>query len=126
VLQPRVTKLSDIPDMIRFLTTRLPQSRELFFNKRAKLDADKAADILDKLYPLLSALGSWNEADLQELLEHACEELGIKKGQIMGSLRAGLAAQQVTPGGAIETAVILGREESLGRLAQALLYLREV
>ena len=126
VLQPRVTKLSDIPDMIRFQTTRLPQSRELFFNKRAKLDADKAADFLDKLYPLLSALGSWNEADLQELLEHACEELGIKKGQIMGSLRAGLAAQQVTPGGAIETAVILGREESLGRLAQALLYLREV
>jgi len=36
VLQERVTKLGDIPEMIRFLTERLPYSAELFFNKRAK------------------------------------------------------------------------------------------
>ena len=53
------------------------------------------------------------------------EDLDLKKGQVMGALRAGLAAQQVPPGGANETAVILGRQESLERLAGVLNFLRE-
>ncbi|HZK28595.1 MAG TPA: glutamate--tRNA ligase, partial [Clostridia bacterium] len=85
VLQSRVTKLSEIPSKISFLSTRLPLSRELFFNKRAKLDADKAAKVLDELYPRLSAVASWNETTLQELLAHLCETLDIKKGLIMGA-----------------------------------------
>ncbi|NLA81616.1 MAG: glutamate--tRNA ligase, partial [Clostridiaceae bacterium] len=125
VLQPRVTKLSDIPGMITFLTQRLPLSRELFFNKRAKLDADKAAQILASLMPRLRSLEDWTEDSLSQLLEEAAEALDIKKGQIMGSLRAGLAAQQVTPGGAIETALILGRQESLGRLESVINFLSE-
>ncbi len=125
VLQPRVTKLSDIPDMITFLTQRLPLSRELFFNKRAKLDADKAAQILASLLPRLRSLEVWTEESLSRLLEEAAEALDIKKGQIMGSLRAGLAAQQVTPGGAIETALILGRQEALERLESVINFLSE-
>ena len=125
VLQPRVTKLADIPSMIRFLTERLPLARELFYNKRAKLDADRASEILQALYPLLESLADWNPDSLHDLLERAMEELDLKKGQVMGALRAGLAAQQVTPGGAIETAVILGRQESLERLAGVLNFLRE-
>jgi glutamyl-tRNA synthetase len=125
VLQPRVTKLSDIPSMIRFLTERLPLSRDLFFNKRAKLDADRAAVILRAICPGLQALDDWTEAGLHDLLEKTGQALDIKKGQLMGSLRAGLAAQQVTPGGAIETALILGRRESLERLDRVLKFLDE-
>ncbi len=123
VLQPRVTKLSDIPAMIRFLTERLPLSRELFFNKRAKLDADKAAGILEAIFPRLRSLEDWSETGLDNLLEEAGQALDLKKGQLMGSLRAGLAAQQVTPGGAIETALILGRAESLERLERVIDFL---
>ncbi len=125
VLQARVTKLGDIPEMIRFLTERLPYERELFFNKRAKLDADKALDVLKELQPKLTALPEWTETSLGTALEHACEETGRKKGQVMGALRVALAAQQVTPGGATETAVILGRDESLSRLEAALQFLSD-
>ena len=125
VLQPRVTKLSDIPPMITFLTQRLPLSRDLFFNKRAKLDADKAAYILTALMPRIRALEAWQEEGLADLLEKAAETLDIKKGQVMGSLRAGLAAQQVTPGGAIEIALILGRQESIERLESVINFLSE-
>ncbi len=125
VLQPRVTKLSDIPAMIRFLTGRLPLSREIFFNKRAKLDADRAADILKVLLPRLREQEDWSETGLHDLLEDTGQALDLKKGQLMGSLRAGLAGQQVTPGGAIETALILGRSESLERLERVLKFLNE-
>lgn len=125
VLQPRVTRLSDIPEMIRFLTLRLPLSEELFLNKRAKLDAARAADLLQLLVPRLHALEEWTEDGLHQLLEDTIQGLDLHKGQVMGSLRAGLAAQQVTPGGAIELAIILGREESLQRLDAVLRFLRE-
>ena len=125
VLQPRVTKLSDIEAMISFLTKRLPLSRELFFNKRAKLDAEKAEGILTALIPFLSKVEDWTDTVLLQTLEEAGEQLGLKKGLVMGALRAGLAAQQVTPGGAVETAVILGQAESLSRLDRAIQYLRE-
>lgn len=125
VLQPRVTKLSDINDMIVFLTKRLPLSRELFFNKRAKLDAEKAKGILEALIPYLEAVEDWTDTVLSQTLEMAGEELELKKGLVMGALRAGLAAQQVTPGGAIETAVVLGQQESLERLTRAINYLNE-
>ncbi len=123
VLQPRVTKLGDIGEMIRFLTERLPYDRELFSNKRAKLDASLALDILRDLQPKLESLPDWTEESLHALLERTCEETGRKKGQVMGSLRVALAARQVTPGGATETAVILGRSESLARLEKALAFL---
>lgn len=125
VLQPRVTRLSDIPDMIRFLTERLPLSAELFYNKKAKLDAGRAKEVLEAVKPRLSAVPAWTEEAILDVLETAGSELDIKKGQLMGALRAGLAAQQVTPGGAIETAIILGREESLERLERTLEFLRE-
>lgn len=125
VLQPRVTRLSDIPDMIRFLTERLPLSAELFYNKKAKLDAGRAKEVLEAVKPRLLAVPDWTEAGILDVLETAGSELDIKKGQLMGALRAGLAAQQVTPGGAIETAIILGREESLERLGRTLEFLRE-
>lgn len=125
VLQPRVTRLADIPTMIRFLTQRLPLARELFVNKRAKLDAERARDILRALFPMLDGLTEWSQDRLQMLLEEAGNRLEINKGQLMGSLRAGLAAQQVTPGGAIEIALILGRDESLARLETVLNYLGE-
>lgn len=123
VLHERVTKLSDIPEMIRFLTERLPYSHELFYNKRAKLDADSASVVLHELRPGLESLEVWDEASLSALLERACEETGRKKGQVMGALRVALAAQLVTPGGATETAMILGREEALKRLAAAIDFL---
>jgi glutamyl-tRNA synthetase len=123
VLQERVTKLGDIPEMIRFLTERLPYSAELFFNKRAKLDADVASVILKELRPALEALSVWDEETLSATLGRVCDEAGRKKGQVMGALRVALAAQQVTPGGATETAMILGRQEALLRLAAAIDFL---
>ena len=123
VLQERVTKLGDIPEMIRFLTERLPYSTELFFNKRAKLDADSASVVLNELRPALEAITVWDEETLSETLGKVCEETGRKKGQVMGALRLALTAQQVTPGGATETAMILGRQESLARLTAAIDFL---
>ena len=42
--------------------------------------------------------------------------LGIKNGQLLFPVRIALTGKAFTPGGAIEIAAILGKEESLKRL----------
>ena len=53
------------------------------------------------------------------LLGMAAEQ-GMKNGTLLWPVRIALAGKQVTPGGAIEIAVLLGRSEALRRLALGL------
>lgn len=61
-------------------------------------------------------LNEWNEDSIKEAVKLAAEEAGMKSGQVMFSMRVALTGQPSTPGGAIEMAVVLGKEESLRRL----------
>ena len=44
------------------------------------------------------------------------EKLGVKNGQLLYPLRVALSGKAFTPGGGIELAEILGRDESLKRI----------
>jgi len=44
------------------------------------------------------------------------ESMGIKNGQMLWPIRTALSGWEVTPGGAIEIADILGKEETLRRI----------
>ena len=48
----------------------------------------------------------------------------MKNGQVLWCVRIALTAKESTPGGASEMAELLGREESLARLAKAQAWLR--
>lgn len=52
------------------------------------------------------------------------EAEGIKIGKVMWPLRIAAAGKTVTPGGAIEITLILGREETLSRMERGLSMLR--
>ena len=56
-----------------------------------------------------------SQRSLDELAALA-EANGMKNGTLLWPVRIGMAGKAVTPGGAIEIAVLLGREESLRRL----------
>ena len=43
-------------------------------------------------------------------------KMGVKNGQVLFPLRVAISGKQSTPGGAIEIAEILGKEETLRRL----------
>ncbi|NMA00668.1 MAG: glutamate--tRNA ligase [Clostridiaceae bacterium] len=125
VLKERTTRLSDIPDTIAFMVETPTYTRDLFKLKRAKLNAEKAADILAALIPDMEALQSWDEVSIHDLFEEAIVTQNRKKGEIMGAVRLALSGRTVTPGGAIELAVILGRDVSLSHMKNALDFLNE-
>jgi glutamyl-tRNA synthetase len=95
----------------------------LFAQRPLKLDAAAAA-ILDssarthlrELLPRLSALPAWTAAATEEVVRGYADELHLKLGQVAQPLRAALTGRATSPG-IFDVFAVLGRDESLGRLA---------
>ena len=116
ILQPRVEYFLQLPEMVAFLKEQPEYDAELFTNKKSKTDAAVSAAVLDMAIPVLEALPAWEEQPIHDALLGLAETNGMKNGTVLWPVRIALAGQTVTPGGAIEIAVLLGREESLRRL----------
>ena len=120
LLQQRTEKLSDIPEKLDFFDELPEYSAELFVHKKSKCDEAKALDILQKLAPRLEARGEWTDEAILALLTDAAAEWGCKNALVMWPLRISVSGKAVTPGGAVEICRILGREETMRRVAAAI------
>ena len=120
ILQPRTEVFSQIPGMVDFLAALPEYDVALFVNKKFKTDPAAAKAVLETVVPALAALPDWTEAALHETLLGLAAAQGMKNGTLLWPVRIALSGRQVTPGGAIEIAALLGREESLRRLRAGL------
>lgn len=116
LLQSRVELFSEIPVKVDFLASFNKFDNELYFNKKQKIDVDLAKIIVDESIVALTNLNDWNEDNLHSIIKEVAEKLGYKTGQVYTVLRIALTGVNVTPGGSVELADILGKEESLRRL----------
>lgn len=117
ILQPRLEIFSQMQDITDFLTNMDEEfDLSLFTNKKSKTNAEVSANVLDMVIPALEALPTWNEESLHTCLIGMAEANGMKNGTLLWPVRIGMAGKAVTPGGAMEIACLLGREESLRRL----------
>ncbi len=95
----------------------------LFAERPLPLDA-AASGILDassrrhlaELLPRLTALAAWSPAATEEVVRKYAEEKHLKLGQVAQPLRAALTGRATSPG-IFDVFSVLGRDESLGRLA---------
>ena len=124
IVQPRVEILSEIPEKLDFLAGFSKIDEALYFNKKMKSDADVARQVLPAAEDVLRGLPSFANADIYAALVALAQERGMKNGQVLWCVRIALTAKESTPGGASEMAELLGREESLARLAKAQAWLR--
>ena len=120
VLQTRLNNFAEIRDMIAFLDKLPDYDVSLYTNKKNKLTTDSSLALLQKEYDLLSSLADWSYDPIHDLLYAIADAEGIKIGKVMWPLRIAAAGKSVTPGGAIEIALILGRAETLRRLETGL------
>lgn len=116
ILQPRVTKLTEIPEMIGFFKTLPEYETELFVNKKSKTNLENSVTMLEEAIQALEQCGDWSAETVHDTLMQLAATLEVKNGTLLWPVRIAAAGQKVTPGGAIEILVILGKEESLRRL----------
>lgn len=117
ILQPRTEVFTDISDMVAFLA-KLDEdySIELFTNKKSKTNPDVCRKVLEAIIPKLQAMPEWTEEKLHELLIGYATEHGMKNGTLLWPIRIAMSGRTVTPGGAIEIAALLGKDEAIRRL----------
>ena len=126
LLQQRTEVLTEIPQKLgcgegaESFFDRLPDyDVELFVNKKSKSTLESAPRFL-RLAREALALCSWDDESILEALKAVAEGEGVKNAAVMWPVRIAVSGTQVTPGGAVEITRILGREEALRRIDEAL------
>ena len=120
LLQKRLETLNDIPALVDFFDTLPEYSTELYIHKKMKTTEEISLSSLKACVPVLEALPDWNETAVHDCLMNLVQELGIKNGQLLWPVRTALSGKPASPGGAIELADILGRNESLERIKKGI------
>lgn len=124
LLQSRIEIFSEIPEKVDFICEFNKFDNALYQNKKLKIDEALAKTIIEKSIPVLESLVEWTEDALHKAIEKIALDLEAKTGQVYTVLRIALTGVSVTPGGSVEMADILGKEESLRRLNLALEWLK--
>ncbi len=120
ILQARVTTLAEIEEMTDFFDHYPTFSTEFYTNKKMKTNPEVALSSLQAVKASLSELTEWTHDSIHSALMDLVATLGVKNGQILFPARVALSGKQFTPGGAIEIALILKKNETLRRLEIAL------
>ena len=116
ILQPRISKFNEIPQLLAFFKTLPEYGAELFVNKKSKATLENAPVMLKAAIETLTAVSDWQIDAIHDALIALAQTLGVKNGTLLWPVRIAAAGQTVTPGGAMEILAVLGREEALRRL----------
>ena len=124
LLQSRIEILSEIKEKVAFIDDFKEITKDQYFNKKFKIDEEGviAKKVLEHVIPMVEASDFTCDA-LHALTVKCAEDLELKSGVVYTVMRIALTSYNVTPGGSVEMADILGQDESIRRLKQALAWL---
>ena len=119
LMQTRTEIFDDIPEKIAFLDNFGDYDLEWYNHKKMKVDLEVAKKCIEAWLKEIPNT-AWDEESIKASMGIAAEKEGIKAGQVMFTVRLAMTGTQITPGGAVEMAIILGKEESVRRLNASL------
>jgi len=112
-LKPRAKNLDELAEGGAFLFKRVPLDMD---ERAAALLEGGASDLLALVHAALAALPDWTAEATEQAVRGVSESAGVKLGQVAQPLRAALTGRATSPG-IFDVLVLLGREESLARVA---------
>ena len=113
VLKVRAKDVNELAASAAFLFAQRPLALE---PKAEALLTDEARALLGQIAARLTAHDDWSLEALEAALKAMAEELGLGLGKLAQPLRAALTGQTTSPG-IFDVLVLLGRDESLARIA---------
>jgi glutamyl-tRNA synthetase len=113
VLKVRAKDLNELSEGAAFLFATRPLT---LTDKAEALLTPDARDLLDRIAEQLSQVSDWTVSTLEASLKSMAEGLGLGLGKLAQPLRAALTGQTTSPG-IFDVLELLGRDESLARIA---------
>ena len=120
LLQARTEVFTDIPEMVDFFDELPAYDNELYTHKKMKTNAENSLESLKAVLPVLEQLEDWSMDGVHDALFDLIAKLGCKNGLILWPLRVALSGKPSTPGGAVELAHLLGKEDSIDRVKKGI------
>ncbi|HWI85969.1 MAG TPA: glutamate--tRNA ligase [Sphingomonas sp.] len=112
-LKIRAKSINEIADSASFLFRTRPIDMD---EGATKLLEDGARQLLASARDALAAVSDWSAPSLESAIREVAEEAQIGLGKVAQPLRAALTGRTTSPG-IFDVLALLGREESLARLA---------
>jgi len=115
-LKERAKTIVELAESAEFYVRKLPLP---FTEKAANIMTGDALEILGKLEGRLASLSEWTETSIEDTIRVFSEEEDLKFGKVAQPLRSALTGTTKSPG-IFEVLLVLGKEETLLRLKEAL------
>ena len=112
-LKPRAKDLNELAQAAFFLFKVRPLDMD---EKAEGLLQGPARDLLSLVHQRLSQLADWSVEATEQAVREVAEAEGVKLGQVAQPMRAALTGRATSPG-IFDVLMLLGREESLARVA---------
>lgn len=123
VLQPRLERVNkeDIKEFVDFINECLPFDANIYTHKKMKTNPYNSLEALKLSLPAMEAWEDYSDDEgMMNIQINLAKEQELKNGRIMWPIRVALSNKAFTPGGSVEIAHILGKEETIKRLKQAI------
>ena len=112
-LKPRANTILQLTEGAQFLFDQRPLAID---DQAAALLTPDARSLLAAAHEKLVALANWEAASLEAAIREVAEASGAKLGKLAQPLRAALTGRTTSPG-IFDVLALLGRDESLARIA---------
>ena len=116
LLKTRIETFEEIPAKIDFLEEFGEYDLSLYTHKKMKTDAEIAKTVLPLARKAIAELPEFTFDAVHDAMMKIVADLGVKNGQVFWCVRVAISGKESTPGGVMEIAELLGREETLRRL----------
>lgn len=120
MVQSRIEVFPDIKELIDFLEAVPEYDTAMYTHKKMKTNEETSLAVLQEILPELEAWDDYSNDALYAKLVEFVKEKGYKNGYVMWPLRTAVSGKQSTPGGATEIMEILGKDETIKRVKDAI------
>ena len=120
MVKSRIEVFPDIAEQIDFFEAIPTYDTAIYEHKKMKTNTETSLEVLKEMLPLFEVQEDYSNDALYEVLKKYVEQKGCKNGYAMWPVRIAVSGKQSTPGGATEIMEVLGKEESVARLKQAI------
>ena len=122
-VKTRIELFSDIRDKVAFFENVPEYSVALYENAKNKLTIEKSLQILKDTLPIFESIVDWTNDSLFASLKEYAKNNDIKVGKLMWPIRIALSGLENTPAGATEIAEVIGKEETINRITNAVKFI---
>jgi glutamyl-tRNA synthetase len=120
MVKTRIEIFPDITEHVDFFEAVPEYDSAMYVHKKMKTNEETSLAVLKEILPLLEVQDDYSNDALYQAISGFVADKGYKNGYVLWPIRTAVSGKQMTPAGATEIMEVLGKEESITRIKNAI------